>query len=117
MQLVSQVLNQQCSQTLAIVVAGFTKVYVGEIIEIGNVSSRGSSPAPFRTNIVHNYSTRSDGRVGSVGCAQTRSFTRSASTVQAQEGKDSGSWPETVSSIKSSLQLVRRPVRDGELCT
>ncbi|CDH50361.1 transcription initiation factor tfiid subunit11 [Lichtheimia corymbifera JMRC:FSU:9682] len=31
--LVSQVLNQQCSQTMAIVVAGFSKVYVGEIIE------------------------------------------------------------------------------------
>ncbi|KAI9314205.1 hTAFII28-like protein conserved region-domain-containing protein [Dichotomocladium elegans] len=31
--LASQVLNQQCSQTMAIVVAGFTKVYVGEIIE------------------------------------------------------------------------------------
>ncbi|ORE02574.1 TAFII28-domain-containing protein [Rhizopus microsporus var. microsporus] len=31
--LVSQVLNQQCSQTMAFVVAGFAKVYVGEIIE------------------------------------------------------------------------------------
>ncbi|KAI8394204.1 hTAFII28-like protein conserved region-domain-containing protein [Radiomyces spectabilis] len=31
--LVSQVLNQQCSQTMAFVVAGFSKVYVGEIIE------------------------------------------------------------------------------------
>ncbi|ORY89889.1 TAFII28-domain-containing protein [Syncephalastrum racemosum] len=31
--LVSHVLNQQCSQTMSIVVAGFTKVYVGEIIE------------------------------------------------------------------------------------
>ncbi|KAI9255164.1 hTAFII28-like protein conserved region-domain-containing protein [Phascolomyces articulosus] len=31
--LVSQVLNQQCSQTMAIVVAGFSKVYVGEIVE------------------------------------------------------------------------------------
>ncbi|KAI8046975.1 hTAFII28-like protein conserved region-domain-containing protein [Gilbertella persicaria] len=31
--LVSQVLNQQCSQTMAFVVAGFSKVYVGEIVE------------------------------------------------------------------------------------
>ncbi|KAI8975973.1 transcription initiation factor TFIID subunit 11 [Pilobolus umbonatus] len=31
--LVSQILNQQCSQTMAFVVAGFSKVYVGEIIE------------------------------------------------------------------------------------
>ncbi|CAO3611202.1 unnamed protein product [Cunninghamella blakesleeana] len=31
--LVSQVMNQQCSQTMAFVVAGFAKVYVGEIIE------------------------------------------------------------------------------------
>ena len=33
--MVSQVLNQQCSQTMAFVVAGFAKVYVGEIIEKG----------------------------------------------------------------------------------
>ncbi|CAG8538141.1 5113_t:CDS:10 [Paraglomus occultum] len=32
--LVSQVLNQPCSQTLGFVVAGFTKVFVGEIIEL-----------------------------------------------------------------------------------
>ncbi|RUS21120.1 TAFII28-domain-containing protein [Endogone sp. FLAS-F59071] len=31
--LVSQVLNQQCSATMAFVVAGFAKVFVGEIIE------------------------------------------------------------------------------------
>ncbi|KAI8099018.1 hTAFII28-like protein conserved region-domain-containing protein [Halteromyces radiatus] len=31
--LVSQVMNQQCSQTMAFVVAGFAKVYVGEIVE------------------------------------------------------------------------------------
>ncbi|KAI8336699.1 hTAFII28-like protein conserved region-domain-containing protein [Chlamydoabsidia padenii] len=31
--LVSQVMNQQCSQTMAFVVAGFSKVYVGEIVE------------------------------------------------------------------------------------
>ncbi|KAI9485821.1 MAG: hTAFII28-like protein conserved region-domain-containing protein [Benjaminiella poitrasii] len=31
--LVSQVLNQQCSQTMAFVVAGFSKVYIGEIVE------------------------------------------------------------------------------------
>ncbi|KAI9346306.1 transcription initiation factor TFIID subunit 11 [Pilaira anomala] len=31
--LVSQVLNQQISQTMAFVVAGFSKVYVGEIVE------------------------------------------------------------------------------------
>jgi transcription initiation factor TFIID subunit 11 len=34
---VGQVLNQQCSQTMAFVVAGFSKVYVGEIIEKGKM--------------------------------------------------------------------------------
>ncbi|KAI8060987.1 hTAFII28-like protein conserved region-domain-containing protein [Gongronella butleri] len=32
--LVTQVMNQQCSQTMAFVVAGFTKVFVGEIVEL-----------------------------------------------------------------------------------
>ncbi|ORX56869.1 TAFII28-like protein, partial [Hesseltinella vesiculosa] len=32
--LVTQIMNQQCSQTMAFVVAGFTKVYVGEIVEL-----------------------------------------------------------------------------------
>ncbi|KAG9288933.1 hypothetical protein G9A89_019555 [Geosiphon pyriformis] len=32
--LVGQVLNQPCSPTMAFVIAGFTKVYIGEIIEL-----------------------------------------------------------------------------------
>jgi pyrimidine deaminase RibD-like protein len=42
-QLVSQVLNQPCSPTMALAVAGFAKVFVGEIIEKGKLRTLGST--------------------------------------------------------------------------
>lgn len=80
-QLVSQVLNQQCSQTMAFVVAGFSKVYVGEIVEKGEHVRLGTRRMLTHTSLP---SQRDHGRVGRQRCYPTRASARGTPKIQAR---------------------------------
>lgn len=70
-----QVLNQQCSQTMAFVVAGFSKVYVGEIIEKGKSTKREMENGKLSVVLLRLNSERNYGGMGPSWSYTTRAFT------------------------------------------
>ena len=84
--MVQQALGQQISQPVAQIVAGFSKVFVGEIVERGTISPPFIFLGPKASN-VNESSTRSPSAERRHGAVVARSPARSVQDVSGGDGQ------------------------------